>query len=263
MQIIQHPYILAIIPFIAIIVAGYLLDVFPKQSIVTRLLNVLAEKDLKKLMLKAGLTKTSVTSYQILRIGSALAIALVLFVFGDHGLKEQVIICVIFAFGVYKLMYFYLVLLERNRIKKLNDDLPYCMKAVAYLCYLYPVNNAFEKAIDYVPDVFRYDLETLVKEIDKDPLSVKPYMNWVERYDNKLGMLKTYLMEFYRMSTSSSKEQEKLLANINSSISNEIRRVRLSKNNAINSAITWLGMIPVFLLGFMLMSLLVVIIDFI
>ena len=92
MQIIQHPYILAIIPFIAIIVVGYLLDVFPKQSIVTRLLNVLAEKDLKELMLKAGLTKTSVTSYQTLRVGSALAIALALFVFGDHGLKEQIII---------------------------------------------------------------------------------------------------------------------------------------------------------------------------
>lgn len=262
MQLINNPYIFAIIPFVAVIISGYLLDAFPKQSIIAKLLNVLAEKDLKELMIKAGLTKTSVVTYQILRIGSAFAMVLVLFVFGGIS-RKLIITAILFAIGIYKLMYLYLVLLERNRIKRLNDELPYCMKAVAYLCYLYPVNNAFERAIEYAPDVFRYDLETLVKEIDEDPLSVTPYKNWVDRYDNKLGMLKTYLMEFYRMSTSSSKEQEKLLANINSSISNEVRRVRLNKNESINSAITWLGMIPVMLLSFMLMSLLVVIIDFI
>lgn len=263
MNIIKYPYILAIVPFVAIIVAAYFMDVFPKTSIITRILDGLAEKDLPDLMIKAGMTKTTVKSYQMLRFGAVIAVLCVILTFDRGDLKETIIKCAILAVVIYKLLYFYLVLKEKNRIAKLNEELPYCMKAISYLCYLYPVNNAFEKAIDYVPEVFRSDIEILVKDIDNDPLSFQPYLNWINRYEDKLDNLKFNLRELYRMSESSSKEQETMLANLNASISNETRRVRLAKNNSINSAIAWLGMIPVFLLALMLMVLLVVIIDFI
>jgi len=263
MQIIKNPYILAIIPFIAIMFAGYVLDVFPNNGVVVKVLDLIAEKDLEELLKKAGLTKTSKMTYQCLRIGSSFAISLILLTLAKHDLKVCGIYCLVAAVITYKLLYFFLVYKEKERINKLNSELPYCMKTIACLCHLYPVNNAFEKAIDYVPDVFKYDIETLLKDIDEDPLSFGPYQKWVDRYDNKLNMLKTYLREFHRMSMSSSTEQEKMLANINSSISNETRRVRLNKNSSTNSLITWLGMIPVMLLGMMLMSLLVVIIEFI
>lgn len=263
MSIVKNPYILAIIPFVAIIVAAYFMDVFPKTSIFTRILDGLAEKDLPELMIKAGLTKTSVRSYQVLRIGVVVAMLCIVLTFNNSDVKETIIKCAVLAIASYKFLYFYLVIKERNRIAKLNQELPYCMKAISYLCYLYPVNNAFEKSIDYVPEVFKSDIEILVKDIDKDPLSFQPYQNWIDRYEDKLDNLKYNLRELYRMAESSSKEQETMLANLNESISNETRRVRLAKNNSINSSISWLGMIPVFLLGLMLMSLLVVIIDFI
>ena len=258
--LLKYPYIFAIIPFAIVIVIAYFLDAFPKSSVLKKFLDLIAEKDLGKLMIKAGLTKTSVVSYQILRVGLAFMVILILSVFGGIG-KDDIILAVGIWLAMYKLLYVFLLIKERNRINKLNQELPYCIKAVSYLCYLYPVNNAFEKSIDYVPEVFKYDIETLVKDIDEDPLTFAPYKKWIDRYEGKLTLLDGCLRNLYRMSSSTSKEQDKHLANLNSSLSAETRRVRKAKNDSINSTITWLGMIPVLLLATMLIVLIVVVVG--
>ena len=258
--LLNNPYVFAIIPFVIVIVFAYFLGAFPKNSALSKMLDLIAEKDLKKLMIKAGLTKTSVVSYQILRVSFASMIVLILYVFGGIG-KDSIFLLVGIWIAMYKLLYVFLLVKERNRINKLNQLLPYCIKAVSYHCYLYPVNNAFEKAIDYVPEVFRYDIETLVKDIDEDPLTFAPYKKWIDRYEGKLTLLDGCLRNLYRMSSSTSKEQDKYLANLNSNLSAETRRVRKTKNDSINSTITWLGMIPVLLLAAMLIVLIVVVIG--
>ena len=256
--LLRNDYIFAIIPFVIIIVIAFFLDAFPKNSNISKILSFIAEKDLEKLMIKAGLTQTSVVSYQILRVGFAFAIILIMLVFGGLN-KDNLILLISIWFGIYKLLYVFLLIKEKDRINKLNQELPYCIKAIANLCYLYPVNNAFEKAIDYVPDSFRYDIETLVKDIDEDPLTFVPYKNWIDRYEGKLVLLDGCLRNLYRMSSSTSKEQEKLLSNLVYEVSNEESRVRKAKNESINSTISWLGMIPVLFLAGMLIVLIVVV----
>jgi len=258
--LLKQPYIFAIIPFIIVVLVAYFLDAFPKNSTLVKILNLIAEKDLGKLMIKAGLTKTSVFSYQILRVSFAFMIVAILMVLGGFG-KESLILLVAIWIGIYKLLYVFLLIKEKNRIKKLNQELPYCMKTISNLCYLYPVNNAFEKAIDYAPEVFRYDLETLVKDIDEDPLTYAPYKKWVDRYDGKLTVLDRNLRSLYRMSASTSKEQDKSLSTLNLDISAEMQRVRKEKNDSINSTISWLGMIPVLFLAGMLIVLIVVVME--
>lgn len=253
MQIInKYRMILAVVPAFLVILGAYLMDALPKKSMLSSFMDVITEKDLEDLLKKNGLSKTSVKMYQMLRFVFGAVFALVFIVLSNGSLLNKIVISIVIVIAVYKLLYLYLVYLDSQRIKKLNQELPYMIKSIAYLVYTFPVANALNMAIDSAPEVFKYDLERLCIDIDNDPVSFGPYQNFINRYDNRLNNLDNYLKILYRMSKSSAVEGSKLLENLNSTISNDISVVRKQKNQSTNSAISYLGMIPVILVSLVL-----------
>jgi len=255
----KYQPLLFIIPFVLVIIAGYVLDIFSQKGRLVKFLDAIAEKDLPKLMKRAGFTKTTLFTFQLVRCIYAIVLVVIILLIGGYSAKTSLIITVVLGLGFYKLAYFYLLFKETSRISELNRQLPYCIKTISYLCYLYPVTPAIQKAKDYVPTIFRNDIKELLEDIDEDPISFKPYQKWIDKYDGRLHNMDLYLRTLYRMGASTAKEQDKLLANLNSSISNHVQRVRKQKNDAINNRISWLGMVPVGLVALMLCYLIVVI----
>lgn len=251
--------VLFIVPFIWVLYSLYLFRLLPtrekRHAFNEFLYHLITEADIDELLFRANIRNTKTRQFQVLRISISLLFG-GLYVIINHTVSGLTI-SIIMAILIYKIFYLYLRNLESNRIKKLNQELPYGIKNIVYLNYIYPVSNAIEKAITYVPDSFKDDLSLLLNEIDKDPNSYEPYSQFVRRYDGRLEQLDFYLRILYRMSMSSN-EQKKLLDNMNSSISSQINRVRAQKNTTINTTISYLGLIPVVLVTIMLGYLLVV-----
>lgn len=254
----RYSYLLAVVPFSLIYIGAWILDALPKGSVIGAFLDILAEKDLETYMRKNGFKKTSVRSFQIYRALMALVVAGVLASL-QTGITKKLIWGVGLLVGVFKFFYIYLLMLDSSRIKKLNQQLPYVIKSIAYLVYSFPVVNAFQRAIEISPPEFRYDLEQLVTDIDNDPNTFEPYQNFINRYDGKLKNLDNYLKILYRMSQSATQEEAKLLSSLNATISDELSYVRTEKNNSINARISYLGLIPIAFLVVMLMYILIII----
>lgn len=248
---------LALVPFLAIVTGGWILGAIPENSVTGWLFQVIAEKDLGKLMRYNGFSRMSIRTFQIGRIAVALFGSIVLTgAMGFDNLKNWVLGALILA-GLYKLFYIYLFFADNARIKRLNSVLPYTIKSIAYLANVYPVNNALIKSIEIVPKEFKEDIKTLCEEIDEDPTGFAPYQAFIDRYDGRLNRLDYYLKTLYRMSMSASEEETRLLTNLNDTISDEMSLVRQTKNNAVNNTVSYLGLIPVALLTIMLLFLMV------
>ena len=255
----NYKLILAVIPFISILAGGVITGAVPDNTAIAKVMKVLAEDDLELLMRRNGFAKTTVTLYQLFRIIFAVLLGAMIYVLiGETG-YSSIAICILAIIGGYKLFYIYLVYKERGRIKKLNMVLPYTIKSIAYLANVYPVNNALLKAIDIVPLEFKEDLTMLCNDIDIDPTSFDPYQKFIDRYEGKLSRLDYYLKTLYRMSMSASKEEVRLLTNLNETISEEMSSARKAKNDAVNRSVTWLGLIPVALLTIMLIFIMIAI----
>jgi len=253
----SYKLILFIIPFICIITFGWVIGLFPDSSKISKLLSFIAEENLETLLKCNGFSNTKLFYFQGIRILFALCLtAAIYIIFGFSGITGYATLVVIFI-GFYKLFYFYLVNKDNQRIKKLNMVLPYTIKSIAYLANVFPVNNALLKSIEIVPKEFQQDIEMLCKDIDKDPTSFTPYQKFIDRYDGRLNRLDYYLKLLYRMSMSATKEEVKLLTNLNETISEEMSNARRSKNETINKSVTWLGLIPVALLTIMLVFLMI------
>ena len=251
--------ILGAVPFIAVLAGGWILGVVPDSSVIGKVLGIIAEENLSVLMKQNGFSKTSVTRYQLMRIVLAFALGFGITLVLDTEGVSGIIATVIAIAGMYKFFYVYLLWKDNARIKKLNTVLPYTIKSIAYLANVYPVNNALLKSIEIVPKEFREDIRMLCEDIDKDPASFAPYQAFIDRYDGRLNRLDYYLKTLYRMSMSATTEEVKLLTNLNETISEEMSTARKAKNDAVNSTVTWLGLIPVGLLTIMLLFLMVVI----
>ena len=239
-------YIFAILPFIVIMVTAYFLDALPKSSAFVKILDFIAEKDLDAIMMKSGINKTfSRIKYQGIRILLGVLSSAVIYLIVKPSTITSWIIVIIYGVGMYKLMYFILVLSYKSDISKLNRELPYLIKTIVFLCYLYPLTNALEKSIKYAPKKFKGDLEQLMEDIHDNPIDFSPYQKWIDKYDGKLKNLDLYLKMLYKMKTSAtSADQAKLLQNINAEVSADVIRARKAKNNAVNSTIKYIGLLP-------------------
>ncbi len=252
-----YKLILALVPFVSIIVGGWLCGGISDKTAVGRFLDSIAEKDLESLMRHNGFSSTSVKAYQITRLVLGFVGCLILTGVMGFGQIRNWLLGAITLVLVYKVFYFYLQFKDSARIKRLNTVLPYTIKSISYLASVYPVNNALLKSVDIVPKEFQEDLRILCEDIDDDPTTFAPYQAFIDRYDGRLNHLDYYLKTLYRMSVSATKEEARLLSNLNETISNEMSVVRQQKNNAINNTVTYLGLIPVGLLTIMLMFLMV------
>lgn len=256
----KYKILLAIIPFVLIILVGFFLNAFDPKGSLYKFLEFISEKDLQVWLDKAGMEKTSKSMYQIIRIIFSTLTGIMLgYTINNLVIKQTlfytIVLSIIIAVLIYMLLYFYLKLMVRNRIIQLNIELPYMIKNVAYLAYIYPIFNALEKSLDYVPPVFEYDMKKLVQDIYDKPNSFEPYQTFIDRYDGKLKNLDMYFKSIYRMATSMGENDKKILDNLNEQISNEVDIARHEKNKKINNKISRLAFIPVILMTAMLLIL--------
>lgn len=253
----RYQLILLIVPLVLIILAAYIFDLLPQTNYIKKFLDLMIERDLEELMMKNGLTKTSVKTFQRIRWLFALLFGTLITLLVQGGVIKRFIVAFLVIFIVYKLLYIYLLMMESSRIKKMNELLPYTIKTLAYLTYIYPASVAIKKSVAYIPKEFRYDMELLYSEIYMDPNSKKPYNNFVNRYKHKLHLLDTYLDQIYRLDQSGIKSGEKQLDTLNQKVSGEISRTRKMKNKRVNNTVAYLGFIPVVLMVIVLIYLLI------
>lgn len=262
--IIRYRIVFSVFPFALIIFIGYIFNCFDPKSKIYWFLDLICERDLQIWLDKAGMNKTSKTMYQIIRIVFSVILgSIVGYLINDlviqKDLKYTIILSIILIVIIYIFLYSCLKIVAKNRIKELNLILPYMMKNIAYLAYIYPINNAIEKSLDYCPKEFENDMNKLVEDIYEYPNSYKPFQNFIDRYDGQLKQLDTYFKTMFRMAKSTGDNDDKALANLNESISLEINRVRQIKNDKVNKKIYVLALIPVGLFGIMLTYLLFVV----
>lgn len=238
--------VFAIIPFIVVMITAYFLGELPRGSIFTKLLDLIAEKDLDKMMMKSGVNKIfSRLKYQGIRLLLGALSGVLMYTLMQPQTVSSWIIVIGYGVGVYKFMYLILVLSYKSKISRLNRELPYLIKTIVFLCYLYPLTNAIEKSIKYAPDDFKDDLETLMNDIYDNPIDFRPYQKWIDKYEGKLKNLDLYLKMLYKMKTSStSKDQAKLLQNISAEVSADVIRARKAKNNTVNNTVKYVGLLP-------------------
>ena len=255
----RYRFILFIIPFLIMLLllenhyASNMIKQIKKYSIA--IINSIQEKSLNDLI-SANFMINSDT-FQLIRILVSIIICLCVWLALDKKLLVwQLIIMLII---IYKFCYLYLKMLDQKRKKHLSTLMPYCLKSIIYLCYIYPVNNALAKSINYVPDEFKDQLSTMVNEIDNNPTSFQPYQRFIDPYQGKMVTLNMYMHVLFRISQSSDNETSKLLSSINQSVSDELNMVRGNKNKTINDTIQYLGLIPVVLVTLMLGYLLVMV----
>lgn len=251
--------ILIAVPFVSIIIAGWILGAVPNKSFIGKMLTIAAEENLEDLMRKNGFTKTKVITFQIARLLFAIFIAFAIVYILDIKDNSVVVITILLFVLGYKAFYLFLLYKDQARINKLNTILPYTIKSIAYLACVFPVNNALIKAIPLVPKEFRADLEQLVNDIVEDPTTFEPYQKFIDRYDGRLNRLDYYLKTLHRMSESSTSEEQKLLSNLNATISDEMSAARAMKNKSVNDTVAYLGLIPVALMTIMLLILMVMV----
>ncbi len=220
----------------------------------TKLFDVLIEGDLDYL-LKESTIKIDLMSFQYLRI-----ITIVLTIIIMTLIKKRIdILTIVMMFIIYKLFYGYLHLKVYKKYKTIKEQLPYFMKCIIYLCYVYPIPNALNKAVDLVDDIYKEDLNVMVKTLDENPNSFHPYQKLNEDLRKPNPNLLMYLRIIYRLAQSGGIENDGLLSNINQNVSDELNIVRKKKNKAINDTIQYLGLIPVLMVTVMLGYLLIIV----
>ena len=255
----RYRFILFVIPFIfmlSLLENHYASNMIKQiKRYLNLLINSIQEKSLDSLV--ASNFKIDIDTFQLVRIFVSIMISsCIWFVLNRSLLIWQIIMTLIIT---YKLGYLYLKLIDQKRMKYLNILIPYCLKSIIYLCYIYPVNNALAKAINYIPEEFKDQLRVLVNEIDDNPNSYQPYQKFIEPYQIRMPALNMYMHVLFRISQSSDRETSKLLSSINQSVSDELNMVRGNKNKTINDTIQYLGLIPVVLVTLMLGYLLVMV----
>lgn len=237
-----------IIPFVLIFAYGYFMDYLPKRNPFKVFMDIIVEKDLKELLEKNGIRKTSLQTYQLIRIISTILIFLFVIVFLGGFSAKNLLVSVIAIFAIYKFFYIFMLYVDKTRISRLNNELPYLMKSLIYLMYSYNVETAIRKCTENVNTIYKYDLEILLEDIKEDPITKTPYETFINRYNGKIKNLDMYLTTLYRIARSgSTTEATKLMSNINETISVEVANARASKNKTTNFIVGWLGMIPVLL----------------
>lgn len=245
----NYKIIFAIVPAFTIILFGFVLDVFDPRTRLYKILDLITEKDLDIWLDKAGINRKSKGLFILIRIIVGVIIGVVFaLLIAKENVWLFIIILLCGLFVGYKVLYLALQGLYSIRIQSLNEQLPYAITSISYLCYVYDVNTALIKSLDYIPNDFVNDIKILIKDIDDNPRSYQPYQNMIDRYENKLNDLDIYFSQIYRMSVSGVKEDAKILDNLSIKLSQEVDRVRTDKNKLINDTTALLGFIPVGLL---------------
>ena len=266
MQVItRYNIIFAIVPIVLIVIIAWYLNVIPNTNAINKFinntLNIFVEKDMKELMLHNGFPKTSVESFQRLRLALSILVAVAAVVFLDEKLWVKLGLALIVTTIFFKLIYIYLLYLDAVRIKKMNRLLPYAMKTISYLMYEYPVATAIEKAIPSVPKEYKHDMELMLQDLMDNPNTSDAFDNMIERYHGRLDNLDNYFRLINRLQISGTRNASETLTNLNKMISEGVNISRQQTYRAQNKSISYLGLLPVVILCIMLLYLLLCYVD--
>ena len=115
-----------------------------------KIMHFILEKDIEELILITKLS-ISVDLFQTIRLTTVLICLFMVTMITKRVSYEILIIGVI----IYKAFYVYLKYLFLQYRSQIKQQLPYFLKCIVYLCYIYPVANSLNKAVELVPDIFK------------------------------------------------------------------------------------------------------------
>ena len=222
------------------------------SSSLKRIMNLILENNIEELLSKTKFS-VSIDLFQTIRIITVLMCAFMITAITRKVSFNLLIIGIL----IYKAFYAYLNYLYYEYRSQIKQQLPYFLKCIVYLCYIYPVPNALNKAVELVPEIFKDQLVGMNRLIDANPNSFIPYEWLNDQLHYPSPNFVMYLRIIYRMAQSGGSEHQDLLANINQNVSDELNIIRKRKNKKINDTIQYLGLIPVIMVTIMLGYLLI------
>lgn len=223
-------------------------------SMILNLFHHLVEKDLDFYFREIGVGY-NIELFQLIRLLSSILVSMIIFII----YKKMSFVAVLSGIMMYKLLYLYLYLKFRSKKLLIKQQLPYLLKTIIYFCYIYPVSNALQHAIDLVPNIYRDALSDLVKQIDEDPISFEPYYIFYERLYEPGDNFLMYMRVINRIALSGGGHHHELLSSIDNNVSSELNVLRRNRNMTINGTVQYLGLLPVLMVTMMLGYLLILV----
>jgi hypothetical protein len=164
-----------------------------------------------------------------------------------HNYKILVVFVVV-IFLIYKMFYLNLKGNWIAHIKASEEDFPYFIKTLAMLIGVHKnVQNAIHSSIEYAPHVFKQNIEILAQEMHDEPNNIEVFERFIYKYEG-VKELSSLMKLMYRLSISN-EGNEQLTASLTYRASTLVEQARREKNTKFNSMVSYLGLIPVFILG--------------
>lgn len=136
-------------------------------------------------------------------------------------------LCVLVAFGLFKIQYIKLSNYYKANLHTINLMLPYYLKGLEILIQHYTVPVALAKSIDTAPEIFKPGLQKLVDKINAGDSSVQPYMDFANDYPVRDSMRMMRLL--YRLGLGSQENKQEQLMQFSRTISQLQNKAREQK----------------------------------
>lgn len=171
------------------------------------------------------------------------------------------VLCILIAFGVYKLPYLQLKSFYKAHLHEIDIMLPYYLKSLEILIQHYTVPVALGKSIDDAPDIFKPGLRTLIDRINSGDSSIDPYMEFANAYPVRDSMRMMRLL--YRLGIGSQEKKQERLMMFSKTVSNLQNKARETKykerlnhmegQTMIMLVVTGVGVMLIILISMMMM----------
>ncbi len=158
-----------------------------------------------------------------LMIWFAIVLAVLLFNFSWINLIIGVIILIV----LYKDQYTRLKGYYKKNLTVIEQNLPYYLKSIEILAQHYTIPVAISRSIETAPDMFKEGLQEMVAKIDAGDSSIKPYLEFAEKYPvgDSLRMMRL----LYRLSIGAQENKQEQLSVFSKSVSSLQNKAREMK----------------------------------
>lgn len=191
-------------------------------------------------------------SFQLIRVKTTMLLIIIMVTYCLlHKIEisyEVIGISALVIIIIYKFFYISLVFLWNAQIEKANKEFPYYIKTIAILIGVKKnVQNAIDSSIRYCPDIFKESIQILAYEMHKYPNNVDVFEKFIDKYKG-VKELEPFMKLLYRLCMSND-GNEYIVESLTNRASVLVEQIRREKNRKINESISYLGLIPVFILG--------------
>lgn len=162
------------------------------------------------------------------RVRNALIVFVLLFVLLLSRMSYvYFIVCLVGAFGFFKLDYLNLKKYYKSHLHEIDTMLPYYLKGLEILIQHYTVPVAIGKSLEDAPEIFKEGLKELINQINAGDDTIEPYMEFARKYPVRDSMRMMRLL--YRLSLGRQERKQEQLITFSKTISNLQQKARETK----------------------------------